>query len=128
MNGEDTAWLEVFEKKGLHQVVENLENYGIDCETDVLLDRDYFSKLSSNGLNPMEGKKLEFWCDVVRTRVENMLSSSLNTPSGEALLSSESWNVLTLPVHSVTVTESVSDNDSEGGEEEDNNVTMTWRC
>ena len=45
-----------------------LENYGIDCETDVsLIDRDDFFKLVSNGLNPMEGKKLELWCDVVVT-------------------------------------------------------------
>ena len=26
-------------------------------------------------------KKLEHWCDVVRVRAENMLSSSLNTPA-----------------------------------------------
>ena len=54
-----------------------LENYGIDCETDVsLLDRDDFSKLGSNGLKPMEGKKLEHWCNAVRARADNMLTSS----------------------------------------------------
>ena len=52
-----------------------------------------------------------------------MLPSSLNTAAGEALLSSESLNVLTLPAHSTTVSESVSDNDSERGGEEDNNVS-----
>ena len=116
--------LTVLEKKGLHQTVGILETYGIDCETDVsLLDRDDFSKLSSNGLKPMEGKKLERWCDSVRTRAENMLSSSLNTTSGATLLSSEVLNVLTLPAHSATVAEFVSGNDSERGGEEDNNVS-----
>jgi hypothetical protein len=53
MDGEDTAWLAVLEKKGLHQAAGILENYGIDCETVVsLLDRDDFSKLASNGLKP----------------------------------------------------------------------------
>ena len=60
----------------------------------------------------MESKKLEPWCDAVRARAENMLSLSLNTTTGAALLSSEVLNVLTLPVHSVTVPESVSENDS----------------
>jgi hypothetical protein len=100
MDGEDTAWLVVLEKKGLHQAVGILENYGIDCETDVsLLDRDDFSELSSNGLKPMEGKKLERWCNAVRARAENMLTSSLNTPAGAALPSSEALNVLTLPAY-----------------------------
>ena len=41
MEGEDTGWRWSLEKKGLHQVAEILENYGIDSETDVsLLDRD----------------------------------------------------------------------------------------
>ena len=64
-------------------------------------------------INPMEGKKLERWCDTVCARAENMLPSSWNTPSGVGLISSEELNVLTLPAHSVTMTESVSDNDSE---------------
>jgi hypothetical protein len=59
------------------------------------------------------------WCDGVRPRAENTLPSSLNTPAGAALLSSEVLNVLTLPAHSGTVVEPVSDNDSEGDEEED---------
>ena len=71
----------------------------------------------------MEGKKPERWCDTVCEHVENMLPSSLNTTVGAALLSSETLNVLTLPAHSVTVTESVSGNDSEHGGEEDNNVS-----
>ena len=55
MDWEDTAWLPVLEKKGIHQTAWILENYGIDCETDVsLLDRDDFSKLASNGLKPIE--------------------------------------------------------------------------
>ena len=61
----------------------------------------------------MVGKKLERWCDTVRTRAENMLPSSLNTPTGALLLSSEILNVLTMLEHSATMTESVSDNDSE---------------
>jgi hypothetical protein len=81
-----------------------------------LLDRDDFSKLASNGLKPMEGKKLERWCNTVRAPAENMLTSSLNTPAGAALLSSEALNVLTLAAHSATMAECVSDNDSGGTE------------
>ena len=125
MDGEDTVWLTVLEKKGEHKADEEagiLENYGIDVETDVsLLDPDDFFKLISNGLNPMEGNKVECWCDTVSPRPENMLPSSLNTTTTTTLLSSESLNVLTLPTHSSTVTE--SDNDSERVEEEDNNVS-----
>ena len=114
MDGEDTTWMEVFEKKGLHQEAGILENYGITCETDVsLLDRDDFFKLVLNVLKSMEGKKLERWCDTVRARDENMLTSSLNTTAGAELLSSEELNVLTLPVHSATVVEV----DTSGGTE-----------
>ena len=95
-------------EKGLHQVEEILENYGIDSETDVsLLDRDDFSKLASRGLKPMEGKKLQDWCDDVCARVENMSSSSLNTQGGAGLLSSETLNVLTVPAHSDTMTQEI---------------------
>ena len=53
-------FLFVIEKKGLYQVTGILENYGIDSETDMsFLDRDDFSKSSSNGLKSMEGKNLE---------------------------------------------------------------------
>ena len=52
-----------------------------------------------------------------------MLPSSLNTTPGTTLLSSETLNVLTLPAQSDTVVGSVSDNDSERGGEEDNNVS-----
>ncbi len=115
-----TAWLVVLEKKGLHQAAGILESYGIDSETDVsLLDRDDFSKLSSNGLKPMEGKKLERWCTAVRAPAQNMLTSA-------ALLSSEALNVLTLSAHSDTMAECVSDNDSER-DGEDDDQRMTWR-
>jgi hypothetical protein len=40
---EDTGWLAVLEKKGLHQAAEILDNYGINSETDVsVVDRDDF--------------------------------------------------------------------------------------
>jgi hypothetical protein len=55
----------------------------------------------------------------VSPRAEKTLSSSLNTPTTAALLSSESLNVLTLPEPCATVTESVSDNESESDGEED---------
>jgi hypothetical protein len=32
----------------------------------------------------MKLKKLERWCEAVRERAENMLTSSLNTPAGSA--------------------------------------------
>jgi hypothetical protein len=53
-----------------------------------VLDQDDFSKLVSRGLKPLHVKKLERWCEAVRARAENMLPSSLNTPSA-ALLGSE---------------------------------------
>ena len=57
--GKTPLGLTVLEKKGLHQVAGILENYGIDSETDVsLFDRDDFSKLSSNGIKSIEGKKI----------------------------------------------------------------------
>jgi hypothetical protein len=62
-----------------------------------VLDRDDFCKLSSRGLKPLETKKIERWCDAVRARAENMLTSSLHTQAGASLLSSEALNVLTLP-------------------------------
>ena len=76
------------------------ENYGIDSETDLLvLDQDDFSKLASRGLKPLYAKKLERWCGTVRERAQNMLPSSLNTPAAEALLSSETLNVVTPAAH-----------------------------
>ena len=66
MEGEDTGWLSELEKKGLHQVSGILENYGIDSETDVsLLDQGDLRNLVSQGLKPMQLKKLERWCDSV---------------------------------------------------------------
>ena len=96
----DTTCLVVFEKKGMYQETDILENYGIDSETDLLvLDQDDFSKLASRGLKPLYAKKLELWCGSVRERAQNMLPSSLNTPAAEALLSSETLNVVTPAAH-----------------------------
>ena len=120
VEGTDTVWLAVLEKKGLHQAAGILENYGIDSETDVsLLDQGDLRNLVSQGFKPMQLKKLERWCDAVRPRVEKTLPSSLNTPTAAALLSSEALNVLTLPAPCATVTESVSDNEGECDGEED---------
>ncbi len=86
----------MLEKNGLGPVAEILENYGIDSETDLLVfDQDDFSKLSSRGMKLLYTKKLDFWCEGVRERVENMLTSSLNTPAGSVLLISEELNVVT---------------------------------
>jgi len=76
-------------------------------ETDLsVLDQDDFSKLSSRGMKPLHAKKLECWCEAVRERAENMLSSSLNTPAASVLLSSEELNVVTSAAHSVVTVES----------------------
>ena len=120
MEGTDTGWMAVLEKKGLHQAAGLLENYGIDSETDVsLLDQGDLRNLVSQGLKPMQLKKLEHWCEGVRARAEKTLPSSLNTPTAAALLSSEALNVLTLPAPCATVAESVSDNAGERDGEED---------
>ena len=85
-------------------------------ETHRLSDGDREERDASR----LHSKMLERWCDSVRVSAENMLSSSLNTPGSAALLSSEVSSVMTLPAHSATVTESLSDNDSEiDGEEQD---------
>jgi hypothetical protein len=98
MEGTDTGWMSVLEKKWIHQAAGLLENYGIDSETDVsLLDQGDLRNLVSQGLKPMQLKKLEHWCESVRARAEKTLPSSLNTPTAAALLSSEALNVLTLP-------------------------------
>jgi hypothetical protein len=50
----------VLEKKGLHQAAGLLENYGIDSETDVsLLDQGDFRNLVSQGIKPLQLKKLD---------------------------------------------------------------------
>ncbi len=109
----DTGCLTVLEKNGLRLVTDTFENYRIDSQTDLfVLDQDDFSKLVSRGLKPLHVKKLERWCDVVCERVENMLPSSLNTPTAE-VLSSEELNVVTPAVHSVAAAESVSENEIE---------------
>ena len=77
VEGEETGWLTVLEKKGLHQVADILDKYGINSETDVsVLDRDDFCKLVSEGLKSLQAKKLERWCDDERPRVGNTLPSS----------------------------------------------------
>jgi hypothetical protein len=64
------------------------------------------------------GKKLESWCGAVRERAENLLPSSLNTPTVSALLSSEELNVVTSAAHSVGAVES-DESDLEGEEDGD---------
>ena len=54
-----------------------------------------------------------------------MFLSSLNTPAAVALLSFEALTVMTLPTHSVTMVESLSDNDSECDGEEEDDVSDT---
>ena len=111
------GWLTVLEKNGLRPVAEILENYGIDCETDLsVLDQDDFSKLASRGLKPLHVKKLERWCEAVRERAENMLP---NTPAAAALLSSEALNVVTPAAHSVGAEESECESGAENESERD---------
>jgi hypothetical protein len=48
VEGEETGWLAVIEKKVQHQAAEILDKYGINSEIDVsVLDRDDFCKLVS---------------------------------------------------------------------------------
>ena len=48
VEGEETGWLSELKQKGMYQVAEILENYGINGETDVsVLDRDDLCKLVS---------------------------------------------------------------------------------
>ena len=77
--GTPTAWLAVLEEKGLDQAACILQAYGIDSENDVsLLDPADMRKLLSEGLKPLQLKKLVCWCDDVRRRSEKTLPSSLN--------------------------------------------------
>ena len=58
MEEQEDGWLTVLEKNRLGPAAVILENYGIDCETDLLvLDQDDFSKLASRGLKPFHVKK-----------------------------------------------------------------------
>jgi len=87
MEGTDTGWMTVLEKKGLHQAAGFLENYGIDRETDVsLLDQGDLRNLVSQGLRPMQLKKLEHWCETMCTRAEKTLPSSLNSKEREIMM------------------------------------------
>jgi hypothetical protein len=53
MEGEDTGSMSELEKKGLHQTVGILDNYGITTEPDVsLLDQGDLRNLVSQGLKP----------------------------------------------------------------------------
>jgi hypothetical protein len=50
MEGTDTGWMTVLEKKGMHQEAGLLENNGIDSTTDVsLLDQGDLRNLVSQG-------------------------------------------------------------------------------
>jgi hypothetical protein len=87
MEGTDTGWMTVLEKKGLHQVAGILENYGIDSETDVsLLVQGDLRKLVSQGFRPMQLRKLEHWCELVCVRAEKTLPSSLNSKERESMM------------------------------------------
>ena len=78
----------MFEKKGLHQAAEILENDGIDNETDVsVLDQDYFCKLSSRGQKSLEPKKIERWCDPVRVCVRKKIICFLSQRNKKVSLS-----------------------------------------
>jgi len=62
----DTGWVVVFEKKGMYQTVDILENYGIDSDTDVsVIDQDDFNELVSPRLRSLDTKKI----DLVRAMV-----------------------------------------------------------
>ena len=65
----DKGCLTEFEKKGLHQETEILENYGIDSETDVsVFDQDDLSKLVFSGLKSLDAKKpLDAKIEVMKT-------------------------------------------------------------
>jgi hypothetical protein len=87
MEGTDTGWMTVLEKKGLHQAAGILENYGIDSETDVsLLDQGDLLNLVSQGPRPIQLKKLEHWCEAVCARAEKTLPSSLNIKERESMM------------------------------------------
>ena len=120
MEEQEDGCLTVLEKNGLGPAAAILENYGIDSETDLLvLDQDDFSKLASRGLKPLYAKKLERWCGAVRERAENMLPSSLKTPTASTLLSSEALNVVTPAAHSVGAEESECESGAENESERD---------
>jgi hypothetical protein len=87
-----------------------------------MLDQDDLSKLVPV-IRALDAKKLQRWCDVVRTPADNMLSLSLNTTTSAALLSSEALTVMTLPTYVANVAQSVSDNDSESDEEDEDYVS-----
>ena len=98
--GTPTDWLAVLEEKGLDQAACILEAYGIDSENDVsMLDPADLRKLLSEGLKPMQLKKLQCWCDDVRRRSEKTSPSSLNTTT--------------------TAFEGECDRDNDSGEEDD---------
>ena len=71
VKGEDTGWLAVLEKKGLHQAAEILESYRIDSETDVSV-LDTSSCMTSRVLKTLDAKELQRWCDAVRARVDHV--------------------------------------------------------
>ena len=116
MEEQEDGWLTVLEKNGLGPAATILDDYGITSESDLLvLDQDDFSKLASRGLKPLYAKKLERWCSAVRERAQNVHV----TPAAEALLSSETLNVVTSAAHSVGVEESECESGSENESERD---------
>ena len=116
MEEQEDGWLTVLEKNGLGPAATILDDYGIAREADLLvLDQDDFSKLTSRGLKPLYSKKLERWCAAVRERAQNVHV----TPAAEALLSSETLNVVTSAAHSVGVEESECESGAENESERD---------
>ena len=116
MEEQEDGWLTVLEKNGLGPAATILDDYGIAREADLLvLDQDDFSKLTSRGLKPLYSKKLERWCAAVRERAQNVHV----TPAAEALLSSETLNVVTSAAHSVSVEESECESGAENESERD---------
>jgi hypothetical protein len=58
-NTEDKGWRALLEKKGLHQVANVLDKYGIGSETDVSgLEQHDFSELESHALACKEAEAL----------------------------------------------------------------------
>ena len=63
VEGTDTGWLAVLEKKGRHQAAGIIENYGIDSETDVsLLDQGDLRNLVSQAHATEEARALVWRC------------------------------------------------------------------
>ncbi len=79
------GWLSELEKKGLHQSVEILENYGINSETDVsVLDRD---DLSSSSARAFFAAECQQWQPVaVDPENDHRRHLSYNSPKNSSFL------------------------------------------